>query len=324
MIRNKIYFIWVVLLFTFIFTSCTPAESKELNFTDEIKTSTSQPTQTQLPTNVPTATPTSTLLPSATPLPTSTPILANRIPIIEYHDENFFLGNPPELQMKPEWFIEQLNFLKENGFYTLSIDELIDFINGNFTPPYPAVVLNFDIGRPLDSFFNIEETLRAYDMQGVFFLVLEIISDECGEGKICWDDVIKWQEQGTITFGCHGMYHPDYTKISFEEQLWDAQTCKAIMEEKLGVKINAFTYPYDATPTQPEKLILAAGYEIAVSGYRAPDRSVNINDSGRYSLPRYYPYSNDLLYPLMYSPYWGDAIQQTFEEMIWAGVSALE
>jgi hypothetical protein len=91
-----------------------------------------------------TATSTMTLQPSATATlipptltPTPTP-LAERLPIIEYHYSDFRLSD--QVMMKPEWFKDQLRWLADNNFTTLSAENLVRFLDGGSFPMRSVVL----------------------------------------------------------------------------------------------------------------------------------------------------------------------------------------
>ena len=128
------------------------------------------PTLTASPTS--TATPVPTLAPSATatplPTPTFTPtvIPTGRIPIIEYHDPEFKLSD--QVQMTLDWFAEQMAFLANNGFHTLSAEELVAYLDGSASFPEKSVVITFDIGtaKKQNYYDVVIPTLQEIRFQG--------------------------------------------------------------------------------------------------------------------------------------------------------------
>ena len=53
------------------------------------------------------------------------------------------------------------------------------------------------------------------------------------------------------------------------------------------------------------------GYQFAVGGYSRKDRSVEVMDTDRFSLPRVYPYSNLAIYPLI-----GGSNGKTYDQLV--------
>jgi len=266
-------------------------------------------------TSLPSPTFTLTPLPSLTPTPVT---LAERIPIIEYHNPTFVLSD--EVMMTPEWFGDQLRWLSENGFYTLSSAELAAFVQGQ-PVPQKSVVLSFDIGLPMHSEYTeiVIPALRQYGMHAVIFLLVSenVIVDTCGQGEtFCWEDLRGWAEEGLISVESHGMWHVDYAVMSAENQRWDAGQSKAIIEEKIGQPVDGFAYPFDSYTPEAQRIVASLGYRYAAAGFSRPDRSVYLADPSPYALPRVYPYSSLSLYPVLSS-----TSGLTFPEMMWSQVA---
>ena len=275
----------------------------------------------QIPTDsIPTSTiPTLTFVasPSATQSPSVTPtqmVVAERIPIIEYHNPTFVLNE--EVMMTPEWFDEQLNWLSDNGYATLDSAQLVDFLNGG-AYPQKSVVLSFDIGVNRHSEYAqiVIPTLRKYGLHAILFLVANtnLIGDECNLGgeTFCWSELRAWSDEGLISVESHGIWHKDYTTLDTADQKLDAGLSKTLIEENIGKPVLGFAYPYDSFNLKSFDLLKSLGYQFAVAGFSRSDRSAIRGDNERYSLPRVYPYSNPVVYPLL-----STSKGMTFEQMI--------
>jgi peptidoglycan/xylan/chitin deacetylase (PgdA/CDA1 family) len=125
-----------------------------------------------------------------------------------------------------------------------------------------------------------------------------MIKDTAEEDYLWWDQIQEWEQSGLIEIGSHGVYHPDYRKISLTARRWDAKESKKIIEAKIGHPISFFGYPYDSVPDRPQLLLKPYGYTLAIAGYR-PERSVLFKDSAPYALPCYYVYSGETTYPVI-------------------------
>jgi peptidoglycan/xylan/chitin deacetylase (PgdA/CDA1 family) len=262
-----------------------------------------------------TATATST--PSPTPSPTQESY-AGQIPILEYHYTTYRFSD--DVYMTTEWFQSQMRWLVDNGYTTITAEQLVLFLDGKNLPA-KSVMLTFDSGTGKRSDFsqNIVAVLQQYGLHALFFVVTSSIGDVCKEDdKICWDDLRQWSDQGVISVESHGISHPDYSKISATEQRQDAGTSRKIITEKIGRAPVGFAYPYDAFNITAAHSIQSAGYQFALAGNTRADRSVHRSDADRYYLPRVYPYSNGKIYPAIYG-----ASGKTFGEMI-AGYSAVQ
>ena len=61
-----------------------------------------------------------------------------------------------------------------------------------------------------------------------------------------WDHVIELGHSPLITIGAHTHTHPLLTSLSSQEMVAEIESSKNILEEKLGVSVNHFSYPYGA------------------------------------------------------------------------------
>jgi len=272
------------------------------------------PTSTPAP--LPTDTPENTPFQPASPTVTLTPtqiIPAAHIPIIEYHYSEYNVGNT--VMMKTEWFESQMAWLADNGFTTLSAADVLAYLNGAVFPQ-KSVILSFDLGTARRDNFTtvIIPTLEKYNFKGLFFLLVNdgVISDTCdNSGKFCWDDLRQWQQAGVASIESHGITHPNYATLTVAEMRWDSGQAFKIISAKLGTPPIAFAYPFDSVPTAAPAVIKSIGYQFAVGGYTRYDRTVEVMDPDRYSLPRVYPYSNLTIYPII-----GGSKNKTYDQMV--------
>lgn len=232
------------------------------------------------------------------PIPVD-PSLASRIPAIEYHGTEYNGG--PTIQMKPEWFLDQMQWLSDNGYKTLTNDEILQFVQGVARPPKQSCILRFDVGLAILKEIRdvILPALQRYSFHATFYALTSSIRDTPYRNVICWSDLREWEQTGLVEIGSHGVNHPDYRKAGTLVRLWDARVSKRIIESKLGHPISFFAFPYDSVPNHPDLLLKLFAYRLAFAGYTRVDRSVQFSDPTPFGLPCYYPYSGEKLYPII-------------------------
>jgi len=243
------------------------------------------------------------------------PSIASRIPAIEYHGTQYNGG--PTIQMTPEWFLDQMQWLSDNEYKALTGDEILQFVQGVATPPKKSCILRFDVGLAiLDEIRDvILPALQTFGFHATFYVLTSSIRDTPYKNCICWSDLREREQTGLVEIGSHGVYHPDYRKASTLTRLWDARVSKRTIESKLGHPISFFAFPYDSVPNHPDLLLKLFNYRLAFAGYTRIDRSIQFNDPTPFGLPCYYPYSGKKIYPIITA-----TKNLTFGEMIDAAI----
>jgi peptidoglycan/xylan/chitin deacetylase (PgdA/CDA1 family) len=244
------------------------------------------------------------------------PVQASRIPAIEYHDSNYGSGT---IEMTDEWFLAQMQWLADNGFKTLTSQELLQFALGNSRPPQNSCFLRFDLGLPTFKSFQqvIVPALVKYSFHATFFVLTSNIKDtQPANGNFnTWSSLREWEKTGLVEIGSHSVNHPDFRPTGTLTRLWELRESKRTIESKLGHSISLFAWPYDSVPNHPDVLLKLFGYNLGFAGFRN-ERSIVFKDPNLFALPCYYPYSSKKTYPLITT-----TNKLTFGQMIQAAVA---
>ncbi len=233
-------------------------------------TSTATPTETPTATASPTAspTPTITLTPTETPIPTETPVPSPTststplptpdsrdrqfvVPILMYH----YLSIPPadadvyrkDLSVSPEAFREQLGWLKENGYETISLYDLIYALNIGWPPlPDKPIILTFDDGY-VDNYENAFPALKEMGYTATFFILTDV-TDRNQPGYMSWDMLREMSAAG-MSIEVHGREHIEMNGRDRDWLLYHLLGPAQTIEANLGYVPRFLAYPagkYDA------------------------------------------------------------------------------
>jgi len=181
----------------------------------------------------------------------------------------------PDLYVSPEQFELQLKFLKKNGYKTIVFDDLLAHWDGKDKLPRKAVIITFDDGFE-NNYIHAFPLLKRYDFTGIIFLVTDFIdsyytwtkgSSEPPEKLLSWENIIEMHQSG-IKFGSHACTHANLTKISNEEVQDQLKFSRENIEEKLGSKVDFFSYPYGAYNNNVIKIVKNTGFKSACSTIR--------------------------------------------------------
>ena len=106
---------------------------------------------------------------------------ANKIPVLMYHhilkdDENVhFKENSCVLSY--EKFKEQMKYLYDNGFTTITAKQLVDFLYNKKELPSKSIMLSFDDGY-YSNIVHAYPILKEYGFKAVIFAITGMIEDE--------------------------------------------------------------------------------------------------------------------------------------------------
>jgi len=172
-----------------------------------------------------------------------------KVPILTYHSID---KSGSVISTAPEVFRRQMQYLSENGYKAVTLNEFISSLSEDKTPFLKTVVLTFDDG--FQNFFSEAfPVLEEYGFRATVFLVTEF----CGKNNdwagnppelpsskvLSWEEIRQLHGLG-IEFGGHSRTHPDLTKVSDSRVESEIVESKAVIENALGGEVTTFAYPF--------------------------------------------------------------------------------
>lgn len=147
-------------------------------------------------------------------------------------------------------FEQQLAYLDEHGYTTLSLSQAIADLGGDWQAPQSSVLLTFDDGYA-DTVHVALPRLQAYGMRATLFVITGYTGQSnrwntraCYDAKhLTWDELRYWHENGG-DLGGHSHLHHCMTRLSLEELRGTVELNKHLLEEEMGITPLAFAYPY--------------------------------------------------------------------------------
>jgi peptidoglycan/xylan/chitin deacetylase (PgdA/CDA1 family) len=211
-------------------------------------------TRTPAPTRVP---------PTATPVPLPASV---QVPVLMYH----YVSAPPakadkyriDLSVTPENFEAQLQYLKANGFTTVSLANVYSHLSNGMPLPAKPVVLTFDDGHR-DAYTHAFPLLKKYGMTGTFFIVTDFINYKDPE-YLTWD-MVKAMSQAGMSIESHSRTHKDMRRRSNAFLVWEILGPIEQISAFTGKRPYFFCYPGGQYDQAVIDVLRSAGTRAAVT-----------------------------------------------------------
>jgi len=200
----------------------------------------------------------------------------SRIPILMYHgiSEARRNGHPYfEISTSPGVFAGHMDFLRGQGYSTISLAEAVQQIASGAPRNGKQVVITLDDGYR-DFLTSAFPVLQRCGFSATMFLPTQYIGDQTRRFNdtdcLTWGEIRELQRAG-MEFGSHTVSHPQLRTLSFQEIEAELRSSKQEIEDKTGTAVRCFSYPY-AFPESDRHfvrslrdLLEAAGYSEGVS-----------------------------------------------------------
>jgi peptidoglycan/xylan/chitin deacetylase (PgdA/CDA1 family) len=163
-------------------------------------------------------------------------------PILMYHsisDDEESVHPYYRINTSPKVFADHMLFLATQGYRTISLEEL-----GGKDPDDKSAIITFDDGY--ENFYSKAfPILKNYGFSATVFLPTHYVDNEAFKGKKCltWQQVAELCKEG-ISFGSHTHTHPLLRSLSRAAVCDELITSRTILENKIGLPIKVFSYPY--------------------------------------------------------------------------------
>ena len=170
------------------------------------------------------------------------------------------------LYVSTRLFVRQMKELKAAGYESGRFE---DFVGGQYGSQN-RIHLTFDDGFS-DVFENALPVLREHGFAGIQFLVSDLLG-KTNEWQQREGDVIEklmdevqirdWLKAGQ-QIGAHTATHPRLTQVSLTAAREEIVGSKKALEDRFGVPVENFCYPYGDWNETVRDLVIDAGYKTA-------------------------------------------------------------
>lgn len=204
------------------------------------------------------------------------------VPVLMYHSIDYEKGN--ELRVPKETFREQMNYLKRNGYTTLTLDELYDFFINNKPIPDKSIVITFDDGYK-DNFENAYPILKELGFNATIFVITSTVDND---KNYLTSKQLKELEANGIDIESHTVNHEQLDKLTYNEQVSTLKNSREYVEKVLGKQKTYIAYPFGKWNYDTIKAVKDAGYSMVFT----TESGWSNKNQGIYELHRVYVSAN--------------------------------
>lgn len=192
--------------------------------------------------------------------------------VLAYHKvTSFELGGT---WTAPHRFVSQIEALSRSGWRFINEDIFIDIIEGRRKSSGKEILLTFDDGyRHL-----LDHALPFLEERGISALIF-LVSAYAGlpnqwelslPGRrfshLSWNECRELTARG-FAFGSHTRSHRDLTRLSREDARREIAVSRAEIEDRLGMTVRSFSYPFGRLNDSVAEEVRKAGYRVAFTLY---------------------------------------------------------
>jgi len=205
-------------------------------------------------------------------------VAVDNIPVILYHRiVNAATNEWTDTSLKK--FKAHIEYLKDNGYTTLSSEEYVSILKGEEDPPEKPILLTFDDATP-DFYTTVLPILEENNMKCVLFVVKDYIG---GYGMS--EDKLKdiADNHPNVSIESHTKSHGESvwtTSISYEDALNELETNKEYINSITGRDPVLLAYPYGNSSLGARVAAAETGIQYAFK--------VGYPNDGAYNMGRYY------------------------------------
>ncbi|MBY3498478.1 trifunctional glycosyltransferase/class I SAM-dependent methyltransferase/polysaccharide deacetylase [Rhizobium laguerreae] len=212
------------------------------------------------------------------------------VPILMYH--RIAEDGPAALRRfrtPPEIFRKQMQFLRRQGYYSVTAQNLANLLRSGKPIQGRPVMLSFD-----DAYLDFQTNAYPILAENDFSADVFVVTDKVG-GRSDWDSahgepapLMSWSQiqelhQKGISFGSHLASHTPASAIDNEALLAEAILSRDALQSRLGAPVESIALPYGGTDFRVPGILALAGYSV---GFTTRPAKATFSDNF-FALPRF-------------------------------------
>lgn len=188
-----------------------------------------------------------------------------KLPVIMYHyveyvkDINDVIRK--KLDISPDLFEGHLRSLHNADYRTYFVKDIPDILGGKIEYSAKTVFLTFDDGYE-DFYSVVFPLLKKYQMKATIYIIYDFIGRK---GFLTEKEIQELIKSGLVEIGSHTLDHVYLKQAPESVMRKQIIESKKKLEERFGIEIKTFAYPYGAFTKEAIDMAKEAGYTAAVS-----------------------------------------------------------
>lgn len=192
--------------------------------------------------------------PSETPVKVTPMVMSKGIPVLMYHKVGPEKDN--DAVIREDLFAEQMKFLHDNGYHTLTMEQLYDYVTNGTPVPEKPVVLTFDDGYK-DTYTIVFPLMKKYGLHATVF----VNPGDIGQ-RLTWQE-LKEMKDGGMTIASHGFLHFEMAQMPREAMFNNFKNAQEALKRNLDIDNTWFCYPYGSYDEEVIKAAQKNGIKMA-------------------------------------------------------------
>lgn len=186
---------------------------------------------------------------------------ANLSTLMYHHIQDLGLAktkNQQNLTVDTQVFKKQMQYLKDSGYSTISMSDLVGFFDSGTAIPKRALLLTFDDGYD-DFAINAVPILRDFGFKATLFTPTGLINNP---GYLSWASVLSISQGKDVEFANHTWSHKAMRKDGSIDEKEISLADTQLSEKGLDIP-KVFAYPYGSVSDIAQTLLTKYGYKLA-------------------------------------------------------------
>jgi len=208
-----------------------------------------------------------------------------KVPIIMYHSILKDTKKSGKYVITPSQLEADLKYIRDNGYTTIVMQDLIDYVYNGAELPEKPIILTFDDGY-YNNYLYAYPLLKTYNQKAVISIIgkytdmyTENPDENANYAHVTWDNANEMQNSGFVEIQNHsydmhttdkgrngtkkkkGETSEQYKKVLND----DIGRLQGMFLERMGYKPTTFTYPFGSISLESVDIIKDMGFVASLS-----------------------------------------------------------